>query len=242
MSVGMRVGEVRRETRETLIEVRLDLDGRGTTELSTGIGFLDHMLVAMAVHGLFDITVEAGGDLYIDSHHTIEDTAIVLGRALDAALGDRTGIRRAGHATMPMDEALAFVALDLSGRPYTVFRATWHTPAIGDFPTDLVAGSGKAHQQYYILQGLFITTEANKVFFFTTDLDAASVDLEHGVSADSIELESYPDFSKLHIEPESFFRISEDDFELLAEALTEITEDEEEETEEFEEYEEDEVE
>lgn len=86
------------------------------------------------------------------------------------------------------------------------------------------------------------TTEANKVFFFTTDLDAASVDLEHGVSADSIELESYPDFSKLHIEPESFFRISEDDFELLAEALTEITEDEEEETEEFEEYEEDEVE
>ena len=96
------------------------------------------MLAALAVHGLFDITIQAAGDLHIDPHHTIEDTAIVLGQALNAALGDRAGIRRAGHATMPMDEALAFVALDLSGRPYTVFRATWHTPAIGHFPTDLV--------------------------------------------------------------------------------------------------------
>jgi len=133
-----RQATIHRQTSETDVSVTLNLDGRGQHSVTTGIGFLDHMLVAMAVHGLFDITVEAGGDLYIDSHHTIEDTAIVLGRALDAALGDRTGIRRAGQAFMPMDEALAFVALDLSGRPYTVFRATWHTPAIGQFPTDLV--------------------------------------------------------------------------------------------------------
>lgn len=133
-----RQATIQRQTRETDVRVTIDLDGRGRHSVTTGIGFLDHMLAAMAVHGLFDITVEAVGDLHIDAHHTIEDTAIVLGRALDAALGDRAGIRRAGHAFMPMDEALAFVALDLSGRPYTVFSATWHTPAIGQFPTDLV--------------------------------------------------------------------------------------------------------
>ena len=133
-----RQATIQRQTSETDVRVTIDLDGRGRHSVTTGIGFLDHMLAALAVHGLFDITVEATGDLHIDPHHTIEDTAIVLGRALDAALGDRTGIRRAGQAFMPMDETLAFVALDLSGRPYTVFRATWHTPAIGQFPTDLV--------------------------------------------------------------------------------------------------------
>ena len=133
-----RQATIQRQTSETDVRVTIDLDGRGRHSVTTGIGFLDHMLAALAVHGLFDITVEATGDLHIDPHHTIEDTAIVLGRALDVALGDRAGIRRAGQAFMPMDEALAFVALDLSGRPYTVFHATWHTPAIGQFPTDLV--------------------------------------------------------------------------------------------------------
>ncbi len=133
-----RTATIQRQTSETDVSVSINLDGRGQHDAATGIGFLDHMLAAMAVHGLFDIIVRAVGDLHIDPHHTIEDTAIVLGRALDAALGDRAGIRRAGHAYMPMDEALAFVALDLSGRPYMVFHAQWRTPAIGQFPTDLV--------------------------------------------------------------------------------------------------------
>ena len=133
-----RQATIQRRTSETDVSVSLNLDGRGRHDVATGIGFLDHMLAALAVHGLFDITVNATGDLHIDPHHTIEDTAIVLGRAIDVALGDRVGIRRAGHAFLPMDAALAFVALDLSGRPYTAFRATWHTPAIGQFPTDMV--------------------------------------------------------------------------------------------------------
>ena len=137
-NMSERRATIHRQTSETDVSVTVDLDGQGRHAVSTGIGFLDHMLVAMAVHGLFDITVKTAGDLHIDPHHTIEDTAIVLGRALDAALGERAGIARAGHAYMPMDEALAFVALDLSGRPYTVFKAEWHTPAIGQFPTDLV--------------------------------------------------------------------------------------------------------
>lgn len=133
-----RVATVHRRTGETDIEVTLNLDGRGQYEVQTGIGFLDHMLAAVSVHGLFDLTVAAKGDLHIDAHHTIEDVAIVLGQTLDRALGERRGINRVGHAYVPMDEALAFVALDLSGRPYTVFRAGWHTERIGEFPTDLV--------------------------------------------------------------------------------------------------------
>ncbi len=133
-----RIATIHRQTLETDIQIALNLDGTGQHEISTGIGFLDHMLTAVAVHGLFDLTVKAVGDLHIDSHHTIEDTAIVLGKAFDQALGDRKGINRVGHAYVPMDEALGFVALDISGRPYTVFYATWATPAIGQFPTDLV--------------------------------------------------------------------------------------------------------
>jgi imidazoleglycerol-phosphate dehydratase len=129
---------IHRQTAETDITISLNLDGRGRYEVATGIGFLDHMLAAFAVHGLFDLTVKAVGDLHIDPHHTIEDTAIVLGQAFAKALGDKQGVNRAGHAYMPMDEALAFVAVDLSGRPYTVFRAAWHTPSIGQYPTDLV--------------------------------------------------------------------------------------------------------
>ncbi len=129
---------VHRRTSETDIEITVILDGRGEHDIATGIGFLDHMLTAFAVHGLFDLRVRAEGDLHIDAHHTIEDVAIVLGQAIHEALGDKSGIRRTGHAYVPMDEALGFVAVDLSGRPYTVFRAEWHTPSIGQFPTGMV--------------------------------------------------------------------------------------------------------
>lgn len=133
-----RTATIARQTRETQINISLHLDGSGEHEISTGVGFLDHMLTAVAVHGLFDLNVQASGDLHIDAHHTIEDVAIVLGKAFDQALAGRQGINRAGHAYVPMDEALGFVALDISGRPYTIFQATWRTAAIGQFPTDLV--------------------------------------------------------------------------------------------------------
>lgn len=136
--MNKREASVERRTSETEIAVTINLDGSGLHEIETGVGFLDHMLTALAVHGLFDLRVVARGDLHIDSHHTIEDVAIVLGQAIDQALGDRRGIERTGHAYVPMDEALGFVALDISGRPYTVFQAEWHTSAIGQFPTDLV--------------------------------------------------------------------------------------------------------
>lgn len=129
---------IKRQTSETDIAITLDLDGRGVGDAATGVGFLDHMLNSFAVHGLFDLNVRATGDLHIDAHHTVEDVAIVLGQAVHEALGERVGIQRVGHAYVPMDEALGFVAVDLSGRPYTVFRAEWRTPAIGQLPTDLV--------------------------------------------------------------------------------------------------------
>ena len=127
-----------RQTTETDVRISLDLDGSGRQQIATGVGFLDHMLRHIAVHGLFDLSVEASGDLEIDAHHTVEDVAIVFGKALDEALGDRAGIRRMGHAYVPMDEALAFLAVDLSGRPYSAIQAAWHTPAIGQMPTALV--------------------------------------------------------------------------------------------------------
>ncbi len=133
-----RRAKIHRKTNETDITISLDIDGSGAHAVDTGVGFLDHMLSAFAVHGLFNLVVKAEGDLHIDSHHTIEDVAIVLGQAFAAAVGERAGVNRAGHAYMPMDEALGFVAVDLSGRPYTVFQAEWRTPAIGQFPTDLV--------------------------------------------------------------------------------------------------------
>lgn len=134
----MRIAEIQRTTNETDIFVRLSLDGSGAHEIATGVGFLDHMLTHVAVHGLFDLTVKARGDLHIDSHHTIEDCALALGLALAQALGDRKGIVRMGQAYVPMDEALALVAIDLSGRPYTIFDATWYAPMIGQMPTSLV--------------------------------------------------------------------------------------------------------
>ena len=133
----MRTAEIARHTNETHIDIKLDLDGLGNHEISTGIGFLDHMLTHLAVHGLFDLSVQAKGDLHIDAHHTVEDVALALGQAFDKALGDRKGIARMGDCFAPMDETLAHVALDLSGRPYAVIQAEWHTPYIGDIPTTL---------------------------------------------------------------------------------------------------------
>ena len=133
----MRTAEISRQTNETQITIKLNIDGSGQYEIATGIGFLDHMLTHLAVHGLFDINVQAHGDLEVDAHHTIEDTALVLGQAFDRALGDRKGIVRMGDCFAPMDETLAHVALDLSGRPYAVIQADWHTPYVGNIPTTL---------------------------------------------------------------------------------------------------------
>lgn len=134
-----RAAAIERRTNETSIVLTLGLDGSGRHQIATGVPFYDHLLTHVAVHGLLDLTVQAQGDLQIDEHHTVEDVAIVLGQALDRALGDRRGIRRMGHAYVPMDEALAFVAIDLSGRPYTVVEAAFNTPAIGALGTSLVA-------------------------------------------------------------------------------------------------------
>jgi imidazoleglycerol-phosphate dehydratase len=113
-----RIGEIRRTTKETDLHVRVELDGRGTAAVHTGIGFFDHMLDALARHALLDLTIEAQGDLHVDGHHTVEDTGIALGLALERALGDRAGIRRYGDAIVPLDEALVRAVVDVSGRPY----------------------------------------------------------------------------------------------------------------------------
>ena len=133
----MRTAEIHRKTNESEITVRLNLDGRGVYRIQTGLGFLDHMLTHIALHGLFDLTLEASGDLEVDPHHTMEDCALVLGQALNQALGERRGIVRTASAYVPMDESLAFVSLDLSGRPYSVIQADWHAPSVGSLPTSL---------------------------------------------------------------------------------------------------------
>lgn len=133
----MRSAEISRQTNETQIEIKLNLDGAGAHEISTGVGFLDHALTHLAVHGLFDLTVQARGDLHVDVHHTVEDVALTLGQAFDRALGDRSGIARMGDCFAPMDETLAHVVVDLSGRPYAVIQAEWHTPYVGNIPTAL---------------------------------------------------------------------------------------------------------
>jgi imidazoleglycerol-phosphate dehydratase len=134
----MRTATIHRQTKETTIQVTLVLDGKGQYQVNTSIGFLDHMLAHVAVHGLFDLTVEASGDLHVDPHHTVEDVALTLGEAFDQALGDRAGIVRIGSATVPMDEALAFVAVDLSGRPYAVTEMAWAGPTVGGLPVTLI--------------------------------------------------------------------------------------------------------
>jgi imidazoleglycerol-phosphate dehydratase len=134
----MRSATIDRTTGETEIHLTLELDGRGRARINTGIGFLDHLLALFAHHGLFDLNVEARGDLQVDPHHTVEDVAICLGQALDRALGDRAGIVRTAHSFVPMDEALGFAAVDLGGRPYAVIDVTWHTTALGTLDPDLV--------------------------------------------------------------------------------------------------------
>lgn len=133
-----RVGTYARETKETSISVTWDLDGTGTADVSTGIGMLDHLVSQIARHGIFDIILHAKGDLHIDTHHTVEDTGIALGRALADALGDSTGISRMGDALVPLDEALSQVVVDLSGRAYSVINIPWTGSTLGGMPTDLV--------------------------------------------------------------------------------------------------------
>jgi imidazoleglycerol-phosphate dehydratase len=135
--VEMRTATIKRETKETKINLELDLDGAGRYEIATGLGFLDHMLTLITAHGLFDLTVRAEGDLHIDPHHTVEDIALVLGSAFDQALGDRKGIARMAHAYVPMDETLGFVAVDLSGRPYAVVDVAWAAHEVGGIPVTL---------------------------------------------------------------------------------------------------------
>ncbi len=132
-----RTAVIERITGETAITVSLNLDGSGQAKVTTGIGFFDHMLILLGKHGLFDLTVDARGDLEVDGHHTVEDTGIVLGQVLAKALGDKAGIKRYGTAFVPMDEALAMVSLDISGRPYLVFEAVLPNEQVGQFDSQL---------------------------------------------------------------------------------------------------------
>ncbi|MBQ8435012.1 MAG: imidazoleglycerol-phosphate dehydratase HisB [Oscillospiraceae bacterium] len=133
----MRTAEIKRTTKETDISVSINLDGNGKADISTGIGFFDHMLTALTVHSGFDISVKTVGDLHVDSHHTVEDTGIVLGQAFKQAIGDMKGINRYGTAYIPMDEALGFSCLDISNRPFLVFKADFSDDRVGNFDTCL---------------------------------------------------------------------------------------------------------
>ena len=133
----MRIAEVRRDTAETRIRVRIDLDGTGRQKLASGVPFLDHMLDQIARHGLVDLEIEADGDLHIDAHHTVEDIGITLGQAVAQAIGDKKGIRRYGHAYVPLDEALSRVVVDFSGRPGLVWNVPFTRAMIGSFDVDL---------------------------------------------------------------------------------------------------------
>lgn len=137
-SMNERRAEVVRETAETSIRAAVNLDGTGRAQVSTGIGFYDHMLTAFAKHGRIDVTVEAKGDLHIDAHHTMEDVAIVLGQAVDQALGDRAGIVRMGDSLVPLDEALIQVVIDISGRPFATIDLDFVGPMIGEAPSQMV--------------------------------------------------------------------------------------------------------
>lgn len=134
----MRTAQVKRNTLETQISVKLNLDGKGKAKLATGVPFLDHMLDQVARHGMMDVEVSAKGDLHIDAHHTVEDIGIALGQAFAKAVGDKKGIRRYGHAYVPLDEALSRVVLDLSGRPGLVFEVPFTRAVVGEFDVDLI--------------------------------------------------------------------------------------------------------
>ena len=132
-----RTAHIRRQTAETDIELSLNLDGHGTSQVATGVGFFDHMLTHIGKHGLFDLTVTCTGDLHIDAHHTVEDVGICFGQALAQALGDKAGVRRFGDCALPMDETLATAAVDLSGRPFLVWRADVPLETLGTFSSQL---------------------------------------------------------------------------------------------------------
>jgi imidazoleglycerol-phosphate dehydratase len=148
----IRTANLQRKTNETDTSIELNLDGTGKNDITTGIGFLDHLLAHIAVHGLFDLAVKAKGDLHIDVHHTVEDVALLLGTCFDHALGDRTGIVRMASFYVPMDETLAFVALDFSGRPYAVIKAEWGMAPVGEIPTSLFP---------HFLESFAITSRSN---------------------------------------------------------------------------------
>ena len=158
---GNRKASIKRKTKETQITLELDLDGSGKAEVSTGIGMLDHLIEQIAKHGIIDITLSAKGDLSTDEHHTVEDVGLVLGQGLNEALGDRAGIVRMADATVPLDEALATVAVDLSGRGYAVLDVAWTGERIGELPVDLVnhllwslASEGKMTLNARVLSGV----------------------------------------------------------------------------------------
>jgi len=133
-----RISEITRDTSETQITVRVNLDGTGQSDLETGVGFFDHMLDQIARHGMIDLTVRANGDRHIDDHHTVEDVGITLGQAVAAAVGDKKGLRRYGHAYVPLDEALSRAVIDLSGRPGLFYNVDYPRARIGDFDVDLI--------------------------------------------------------------------------------------------------------
>ncbi|MDH3315411.1 MAG: imidazoleglycerol-phosphate dehydratase HisB [Gammaproteobacteria bacterium] len=136
--MSARRAQVKRDTKETQIEISLNLDGTGVATLQTGLPFFDHMLDQVARHGLIDLEIRASGDLEIDAHHTVEDTGIVLGQAIAQALGDKKGVNRYGHAYVPLDEALSRVVIDFSGRPGLEYRVTYPRARVGDFDVDLI--------------------------------------------------------------------------------------------------------
>lgn len=151
-----RTAQILRETKETFIKVSIDLDGTGQAQVSTGIGFFDHMLDSFARHGGFDLNIEAKGDLHIDFHHTVEDVGIVLGQAVAKALDGFKGIRRFGHAYIPMDETLSRCAIDLSNRPYLIWKVGFSRPKIGDFDTELFK---EFHQAFAMNAGACVHLE-----------------------------------------------------------------------------------
>lgn len=136
--MAKRTAVVKRETKEVKVSVKLNIDGNGMGEINTGIGMLDHLLLQVSRHGLFDITINAKGDLNVNEHHTVEDVAICLGQAFDEALGEKRGISRMSHALVPMDEALAMVAIDICGRGYAVTEVAFTDVKIGELPSDLI--------------------------------------------------------------------------------------------------------
>ena len=138
MTLTARTATVSRNTKETQISLTLNLDGTGKSEIATGLGFFDHMLTLFAAHSLTDLTLRCSGDLHVDGHHTVEDTGIVLGQAFVEALGDKAGLRRYGHFTLPMDESLATVAIDFSGRACLIYNVEFQSAQVGQFDTELV--------------------------------------------------------------------------------------------------------